>query len=690
MQLSLPDKVLKYAVKNRKLLIALFTFVILHLTVNSIFYQFNNNLHFNISSHSIESETFNFYPLVTADDPTETPFRWCYHKSGIVFRGIAQGTDYKLRLFLRARRDNPEGRYLKVKIAYETVFEGDLTLNWEWYDVDIPERLISSDSLAAILYTKPLIIERGSRRIVRGVRVAKAELIAEKSGSFLTPSSGHILNTLLLSGLLSLIFFVGGIGGKLLFLIILGLDLLISLVLFSGMRDMLIRSIPWLIYNALFVLLFALLLRLISPLILKKIDVGTEKKASRKIALVSSLSLLVKSGAWFIPFTQSIDFVFHQNMMAKILQKSILQLSHAGGLKFPYPPLYYMILYPFRELVGNDSLLMKIVFCFFIGLTPLLVYIITQKLFKNHRTSLTAMLIYVVLPKDFYIYLLGILANGFGHFMSLLAITATLLLIRKLNRPLPFITLTVIYTLTMVSHFGTLLSFIIFIVILFILLITKDIWNRKRLKEVSERAEPDERNRAVKLLTKQILRSGSSRVITVFFLSAGLAFFGYYIHLLKPTLRNIAKLLVRDDFSGDVHGFLWVSTLNLGKAAQNIIAKFGLLPFILALIGLALLLIRKKTDDKHLFIYAWFTAYLVQLALALKEIFFLRFELFLMPLVAVLAGFALTKFDNKYLTRITIALSLAISIYLWIMFNGNIHAITSLIIPHKTLAWILW
>jgi hypothetical protein len=61
-----------------------------------------------------------------------------------------------------------------------------------------------------------------------------------------------------------------------------------------------------------------------------------------------------------------------------------------------------------------------------------------------------------------------------------------------------------------------------------------------------------------------------------------------------------------------------------------------------------------------------------------------------MPLVAVLAGFALTKFDNKYLTRVTIALSLALSVYLWITFNGNIHAITSLIIPHKTLEWILW
>ncbi len=676
-------KLNEFVKAHNKAFYAIAALIFFHILLSAVFSRFNNRIDFPLTQPDIQYDTFNFYPLVTADDPTNTPFRWSYHKSGIIFRGLTGNTDYKLSLYMRARRDTPEGRYFRVQVDDKIIYEGELSLNWEWYEMSIPSELIDRDTVCPVIYAKPRVIEKPYGKLIRGVRVSHARLEAAAKSGLAMPPVGYVYYSALYFLLLGVILSLGGVRFRNIMIALGVLNLLFHSLLLTPLRSFSFNGIRWLALNAAFVLLFAIALNKFLPVITSKTGfAGTA--STRKLTLISSISLLLKSGLWFIPVTSSIDFKFHFHMYSRIIDESVFQLSHAGGLKFPYPPLFYLLVYPFDSLFGETQIVMKVIFAICIGLTPVLVYLFALKFFKDEKTALIASLIYVCIPKDFYIYLLGIIANGFGHFMTLLAILLTLYLADKLDRPMPFIILTVVYSMTMLSHFGAMLSFMLFVVVFIILVVIRDI-----LKQESPSPKSDEQMTVIqKVFFKRILKSNSSRIITVFFTSSAIVFFSFYLQLLKPTLRNIAKLLVRT--GGESDGMLYISSHRLMKVGQNIIAKFGLFPFLLMIAAVLIFIARRQFKTKYLIIYAWFGAYLVQLYLVLSNKFALRFELFILPLSAILTAHMLKRINKPFVSRAVIAFSLLIALYLWVMFNLDISRIGSLIIPHKDGSWILW
>lgn len=669
---------LKIEQQTKKLLGLLALILVVNALLSSILLQFNNKYRLNLAGDGIQYESFNFYPLTIVDDPTMTPFKWCYHKSGIVFRGVARGTDYNLRLYIRARNDSPEGKYLRVHIADTKIFEGNTDLDWRWYEMKVPASLIKSDNILVLIYTKPQIIGKDT---VRGLRVSRAELAIDKNHGFLVPSFSHIFNTTFFLILVFLILLVVQSKLRIILIIETFAILLINCLLLTHLKDPLIRGTGWLNINLILVLVVTLIIKFLLPFVVKSAKLPYVKGDNDKAAFFSAASLIIKSGLWFIPFTSSIDLIFHVHMMEKIFAGDFLNMSKAGDYRFPYPPAFYMLFEPFKSLTNDNLLLIKIGFAFLMAFIPILIYLIALKLFKDRRAALYALILAVVMPKDFYIYMLGIISNGFGHFMMLLSITLTILLYDRIREMKTGFLLFVVYTLTALSHFGAMISFILLMVFFFIFQFIYEAMHPVKLKSI----------KVTKIRANPILFRGSSpRMLTLLICALATAFFFYYIRLINPTLKNIAAMLLADEASTQTKGLLWFSSHNMLKFLQNIILKFGFLPFIAGIAAIILRMKQKPKITSDMLIFGWCTAFMIQWWLAMKESLMLRFELFAVPLFAITAGWLFSKMKKDIYFKATAVFCLMLSIYLMIIFYSDIQRIGSIIIPHKTLKWILW
>jgi|GEM_PF-4029828 len=663
--------------------------VIFHIAAAAIVYQHNNRYRLNLAGAGIESETFNFYPLTISDDETDTPFKWCYHKSGIVFRSIGRGADYILSLYLRGRTDTPEGRYLRIEVAEKVIFEGEITLDWEWYRVHVPEQLIKSDNLWVILYTKPRVLIRGGgNKMIRGIRVSQAELIMTETDAAITPSSRYLANSLIVLFLSFFVLYICGLRRWRLILPVFLLSFLFSCLMLTGLRDPLVRGVSWLIPNLIMVAILALMVKCVLKPFIEKYHLPFLEGDQNRVALVSTISLALKSGLWFIPLTPSIDLLFHIHMMEKVFKADFLNLSHAGGFHFPYPPGFYMLLYPLNFFIENHFLLIKVGFAFLSGCLPAMIYIMALKFFKDRRAAFYAMLIYVAMPLDFYIYLLGIIANGFGHFMMMLSVLVTALLYDRTDELKVRFLLFIIYAVTLVSHFGILISVFLLAALSTIFLFVKELLDKRRGAAPTKSSLKD--RSFMEKINPVIIDSPSLRILSILIAAGGAVFAVYYSAMLKATLRNIAEVIVHQDLSNRAAGLFNLSTHNMLKFCQNTIMKFGLFPFILAIVGIFYLLRRKEKSRADVFIFAWGFTFLIQWWLAVSGRLMLRFELFVFPLVALLSGYVLAKWRKPTLFKAIFIFCVILSLYLWITFNADIQKITSLIIPHKQLEWVLW
>jgi len=666
---------------KQKIVLQILLVLLFNIFLSSIFYQFNNNYRLNIAGDGIEKETFNFYPLTTADDETMTPFKWCFHKSGLVFRGVARSSNYTLRLFLRARNDTPDGKYFQVKIEKEKVFEGATDLSWRWYEIKIPAASITSDRLWVLIYTKPMIIGNGDSSIIRGIRVSMAELLIDKGRGLLVPSPRHLINSSIFLILCLILFFILNLKPATVLIFGYSLSAVFGGMLLTSLKDPLIRGMSWLNINMILVIAITLVIKMITPIIIKYVKLPYKKGDNNWIALFSALSIAFKSGLWFIPFTTSIDMVFHVHMLEKVFGGDILNMSRAGNFRFPYPPGFYQILSPLKPFISDHLLLIKIAFTFLMAFVPLIIYLISLKLFKDRRAARYALLLSIVMPKDFYIYMLGIISNGFGHFMMLLSVALTILFYDRIGELKTGFIIYLSYCITTLSHFGVMISFSVLMIctVLFLFLF-----------EASRPTETIIVRKKGFSINPVLFRGNSLRIFTLLILALATAFFYYYIRLIIPTLKNIAAMLIANETAAGTRGFFWLSSHNLLKFFQNIIVKFGFFPFIAGITAIILRMKNKTRDYGDMFIFGWFTAFLIQWWLAMKESLMLRFELFAIPLFAIMAGWLFARMKSNIFFKVTVIFCLILSLYLIIIFYADIQKIGSIIIPHKALKWVLW
>ena len=495
------------------------------------------------------------------------------------------------------------------------------------------------------------------------------------------PSPRHIGNTIILLILVIFVLLTVKVKPRTALITEALLAIIFNILLLTPLKDPLIRGMNWLNINMILVLTITLIIKYLLPVILKYARLPYEKGDNNKVALLSAASLAVKSGLWFIPFTASIDLVFHVHMLEKIFAGDFLNMSKAGDYRFPYPPAFYMLLEPFQSLTSDHFLLLKIGFAFLMAFIPLLIYLLTLKLFKDRRTALYALILSIVMPKDFYIYILGIISNGFGHFMLLLSLTLTILLYDRITELKTGFLLYLLYTLTALSHFGGMISFILLIIFYSICLFIYEARQSKEIKSLKK-------SRFHANLT--LFKGNSPRMLTLLVCALATAFFFYYIRLINPTMKNIAAMLLANETTAETKGLLWLSSHNLLKFLQNIILKFGIFPFIAGIAAIILRLKHKPKNSADMLIFGWFAAFLVQLWLAMKESLMLRFELFALPLFAIAAGWLFARMKKDIYFKATVIFCLILSLYLMIIFYTDIQKIGSIIIPHKALKWVLW
>jgi hypothetical protein len=526
-----------------------------------------------------------------------------------------------------------------------------------------------------------MIIGNGDSKTIRGLRVSRAELMIDKDHRLLAPSPRHLANTSIFLFLCFILFLILKLRPGIMLIFWYSLSIVFGGMLLTPLKDPLIRGMSWLNINMILVIAITLVIKMITPIIIKYVKLPYEKGDNNWIALFSSLSIAFKSGLWFIPFTASIDMVFHVHMLEKVFDGDLLNMSRAGNFRFPYPPTFYQILSPLKPLIGDHFMLIKIAFTFLMAFVPLIIYLISLKLFKDRRSARYALLLSIVMPKDFYIYMLGIISNGFGHFMMLLSVTLTILFYDRIGELKTGFIIYLSYCITILSHFGVMISFSVLMMCLVFFLF---------LFEASRPSEPQTGRKKGFSINPVLFRGNSLRIFTIMILALATAFFYYYIRLIIPTLKNIAAMMVVNETAAGTRGFFWLSSHNLLKFLQNIIVKFGFFPFITGITAIILRMKSKTRDYGDMFIFGWFTAFLIQWWLAMKENLMLRFELFALPLFAITAGWLFARMKAEKYFKAIIIFCLLLSVYLTISFYSDIEKIGSIIIPHKTLEWVLW
>jgi hypothetical protein len=265
--------------------------------------------------------------------------------------------------------------------------------------------------------------------------------------------------------------------------------------------------------------------------------------------------------------------------------------------------------------------------------------------------------------------------------MMLLSIALTILFYDRIGELKIGFVIYLSYCITTLSHFGVMISFSVLMICFVLFLFLFEVFHPYR--------QQTRRNRGFSI-NPVLFRGNSLRIFTILILALATAFFHYYIRLIIPTLKNIAAMLVANDTAAGPRGFFWFSSHNLLKFLQNILVKFGFFPFIAGITAIMLRMKNKTRNNGDMFIFGWFLAFLIQWWLAMKEILMLRFELFAIPLFAITAGWLFSRMKSEKYFKAVMIFCLLLSVYLTIVFYSGIEKAGSIIIPHKTLEWVLW
>jgi hypothetical protein len=224
--------------------------------------------------------------------------------------------------------------------------------------------------------------------------------------------------------------------------------------------------------------------------------------------------------------------------------------------------------------------------------SPLLVFALMRSAGATVHASAAATVTAAVMPEAMLVIAKGIACNVFGAFMGLAALIASL---RRVSLPL----LAGVLTVACLSHAGAATSLVL-------LLVTW--WTAQRW-----RGDLDGRRFA-----QQLVALGAAAL---------LAWLVYY--------REVPTVVAATGVPTNPH---WgqIRWFRVGKIAQDVLLKFGLLPLLLA----GAIIRVGAAEPLRTLLRCWFAVGLVLLLVAVLGPFPLRFEYFVMPAVAIAAGLA--------------------------------------------------
>lgn len=378
------------------------------------------------------------------------------------------------------------------------------------------------------------------------------------------------------------------------------------------------------------------------------------------------------------------DFVFHLHRFQEVQRGTLLFQNYvvSGVGQGFYPPAMYVLLLPFSLLLRDPTNLVKLAPALFDFSAIFLVFYLAKRYFAPYRSApLIASALYVAMPVNLLLVWWAHETNLFGLVALLGAVVYMLESYERLARPPVWLGLVVLLFIVLLSHPGVLVWSVVLVGALVLTF----------------------------LGLRRFMGRGSYRsvgAIAAAFAVAGLlAFLLYYSHYVgvfgqaastRPgsdqadiggTLSNIGNL---DDVFSMVRLTLY----------HGVLADYGLLPLLLAPIGLVLLFRRGRVAPQsgegvrnidqvaraerfRWTLLVWALCGLLFLLVSLLTALPLRPMLFFWPVVALLGGLALSAFiergesGRQQMTwgwrRVAAGLLLAglagLSLYLWALAN---------------------
>ncbi len=153
-----------------------------------------------------------------------------------------------------------------------------------------------------------------------------------------------------------------------------------------------------------------------------------------------------------------IDLIFHQHRFQSVLDGQLLfqiQSGEWGGHYTFYLPTPYVLMLPLQALLNDQLLTIRLFTVTLDSLSVFLVYYLAKRAFGDGRAGLLAAALSVSFPIAVLPFSWGITANLFGQFTGLAALTLIVGLYDRLPRPGPWLLLTAVLTLALLSHPGS-------------------------------------------------------------------------------------------------------------------------------------------------------------------------------------------------------------------------------------------
>ena len=350
-----------------------------------------------------------------------------------------------------------------------------------------------------------------------------------------------------------------------------------------------------------------------------------------------------------LPDLGSIDLTFHAHNIERFQRGEVLgsAVSDATGqpVFIPYPPALYAALSPFVPLADTSrgEAVVRWAMIALEGTVPLLVLLLMRAAGATERAAALAALAASVMPEGLLMVPKGIAANVAGSWLGLLAIWAVV------ARASPAVVAGAM-ALAYLGHPGSAASLAGLVVVWAVLAV---------------RSGAETRQRAAVVVTAA---AGGALV----------AWLLYYREVAGLTRESLGYW--RGEAGRGPTSFFRARWVHVGKMAQDVVLKFGLGPFALAVAGL----LGDLPPRLRALLQAWVVVAAGLAAFAVLTPFALRFEYFVAPALAMAAGVAADRAYERGRAVLvqaawSIAFALQVAVGLW-LHSGRLDPI-NLIIP---------
>ncbi len=618
-----------------------------------------------------------FYTPERSSDPAHSfDYRWTRDISTFILPGVGRNVPLELTFYLTGR---PQG---SPPPDFTVIADGTTVATLEPsgyppqpYRVTVPASANRDDDLTLLLTSKAFS-PPGERRLL-GVLVDRIEVRQAGGGLVLPPL--YPLGWLTLGLLLAYMSLRHmAIGRQISALIVMALGALAALVLATDRYDLtlFIADIGLVMVC---VYLLALFVPPVVAWVMKKLRVGITASDLRWLMLVYLLAFGVKAGGMMHPRFVYLDHLFRVHQVQELVDEPGLfwdkyqhvttasdnvtvhtqeQNSMLGQwniiVPFPYSPVGYFVLAPLGLIwpYGHESDLVNASDTFLAALSGTIVfalYAIAVRGLGSRRAGVLAGAIVSFAPITYLHFSDGAYPYIWAGWISVVYITAAICLADRAGKPGPFVLLSVLSALTILSH-----TAIAFFAVAFVAAIVVTVWVmrwRGRLPAPSQ------------LRFMPLLWS---------FLVGGVLSLVYYGGYVVPVLTiSLPALFQRSSSTGVGLDQQYLGARLLSGFFPQIEAHFAVWPALLALAGLLVAgsslwaITRGQASDQNnpqsairnpqsvksvtfVFIIAWTATFLAFSAIDLRVNLLQRHMLFGLPLIALLGGYALSKLDWRF------------------------------------------